>query len=113
MGSTLARAVSDHWGHLPAGPYKVLMRMAIRALDTSTDEAKPAAHYWRGWKDLSVALGRKAPAESDYSPEAITRRNTIKSEIKRHTNTLVRMGAVQRAVDNPGRGTRQVWKLTL
>jgi hypothetical protein len=113
MGSQLAKAVSDDWGHLPAGPYKLLMRMALFALDTSTDPEKPAAHYWRGWKHLCEGLGRKLPPDDDYTPEAVTRRTTIKAEVKRHTTTLVRLGAVTRAVDNPGRGTRQVWKLTL
>lgn len=113
MGSQLARQVSDHWGHLPAGPYKLLMRMALAALDTSTDPAKPPAHYWKGWRDLSVALGRKAPDDDEMTPEANTRRRTIQDEVRRHTNTLVTKGAVARAVDNPGRGTRQVWRLTL
>ena len=112
MGNKLVRSVSDNWGHLPAGPYKLLVRMATYALDTSPDPAKPAGHYWRGWEHLGAALGRKVP-EDDGTPEADRRRNTIKNEVKRHTNTLVRLGAVQRAVDNPGRGTRQVWKLTL
>ena len=113
MGNQLVRVVSDNWGHLPAGPYKLLIRMAAFALDTSTDPAKPAGHYWRGWAHLAEGLGRKPPDDDDDTPEAATRRRTIKSEVKRHTNTLVRLGAVQRAVDNPGRGTRQVWKLTL
>lgn len=113
MGTNAVRAVSDHWGHLAPGPYKLLVRMAAYSLDTSSDPAKPPLHYWMGWKHLSEGLGRKPPDDDDNSPEAITRRNTIKSEVKRHTNTLVRLGAVQRAVDNPGRGTRQVWKLTL
>lgn len=113
MGSQLVRSVSDNWGHLPAGPYKLLVRMAAYALDTSSDPQKPPGHYWRGWRDLAVALGRKPPEDDDDTPEAVTRRNTIKSEVKRHTNTLIAKGAVRRAVDNPGRGTRQVWKLTL
>lgn len=113
MGSQLARQVSDDWGHLAAGPYKLLMRMALSALDTSSDPEKPAAHYWKGWADLAKALGRKPPEDGDNTPEAVTRRRTIRSEVKRNTNTLVRLGAVQRVVDNPGRGTRQVWKLTL
>lgn len=113
MGVRLAREVSDHWGHLAAGPYKLLMRMALGALDTSTDPARPEGTYWKGWVDLAVALGRKLPDVDDLSDEADTRRRTIKSEVKRHTNTLVTKGAVHRAVDNPGRDTRQVWKLTL
>lgn len=87
--------------------------MAAYALDSSTDPQKPAAHYWKGWADLSIGLGRKPPADDDETPEAEVRRKTIKDEIRRHTNELVRLGAVQRAVDNPGKGTRQVWKLTL
>jgi hypothetical protein len=87
--------------------------MAAYSLDTSTDPAKPAGHYWRGWAHLAEGLGRKPPADDDNSPEAVRERKWIKDEVRRHTNTLVRKGAVQRAVDNPGRGTRQVWKLTL
>jgi hypothetical protein len=112
MGNQLVRAVSDHWGHLPAGPYKLLVRMASYSLDTSTDPAKPPAHYWRGWPHLAEALGRKVP-EDDGTPESTRRRETLKREVRKHTNELVRLGAVQRAVENPGRGTRQVWKLTL
>lgn len=111
MGSTLARVVSDNWGHLPAGPYKVLMRMAIRSLDTPNGD-KPAAHYWHGWTDLAAALNRKLPDPEDMSPEAARKRKTIRDEISRHCTTLDRLGAVERLVDSPGRGTRQVWKLT-
>lgn len=113
MGNQLVRAVSDHWGHLPAGPYKLLVRMATYALDTSTDPAKPPAHYWRGWAHLSEGLGRKPPADGDDTPAAARDRKWMKDEVRRYTNTLVRLGAVERAVDNPGKGTRQVWKLTL
>lgn len=113
MGSQLARDVSEHWGHLAAGPYKLLMRMALYSLDTSTSPDKPAGHYWMGWKHLAIALGRKPPDDDDDTPEAATKRRTMRDEVKRHTNTLVRLGAVSRVVDNPGRRTRQVWKLQL
>ena len=113
MGARLVGEVSDHWGHLPAGPYKILCRMALKALDSPGRDGQPAGTYWRGWEDLAVALGRKVPEYDDGSPEAERKRLNIKSEVKRHTTALVRLGAVQRAVDKPGRGTRQVWKLTL
>lgn len=113
MGLRLVREVSDHWGHLPAGPFKVLMRMAAYSLDSSNDPEKPPEHYWRGWQDLAESLGRTLPDRDDKSPEAQRRKATVKSEIKRHTAVLVAAGAVKRAVDNPGAGTRQVWKLTL
>ena len=113
MGSQLVREVSEHWGHLPAGPYKLLVRMAVYSLDSSTDPQKPAGHYWRGWAHLAIALGRKPPEDSDQRPTAIADRKWMKDEVRRHTNVLVDKGAVVRAVDNPGKGTRQVWKLTL
>lgn len=113
MGARLVREVSDHWGHLAAGPYKLLTRMALLALDQTGKDGQPAATYWRGWVDLATALGRKVPDDDDGSEEAERRRLNIKSEVKRHTTALVKLGAVERAVDNPGRGTRQVWKLTL
>lgn len=113
MGARLVGEVSDHWGHLPAGPYKILIRMAVAALDTTGKDGQPPRVYWKGWADLAVGLGRKVPDDDDGSPEAEQRRLSIKSEVRRHTATLVRLGAVERAVDNPGRGMRQVWKLKL
>ena len=113
MGARLVGEVSDHWGHLPAGPYKILIRMAVAALDTPGKDGRPARVYWKGWADLAVGLGRKVPDQDDDSPEAARRVSTIKDEVRRHTNTLVKLGAVERAVDNPGKGTRQVWRLTL
>lgn len=113
MGVRLAREVSDHWGHLPGGTFKVLMRMALYSIDSSTDPSRPAELYWRGWQDLSEALGRKLPDPEDRSEEAIRKRVNLKAEVKRHTGVLVKLGAVERAVDKPGAGTRQVWKLTL
>lgn len=113
MGARLVREVSDHWGHLAAGPYKLLNRMALLALDSEGKDGRQPGVYWRGWADLAVALGRKVPDDNDGSPEAEKRRQSIKSEVRRHTAALVRLGAVERAVENPGRGMRQVWKLTL
>lgn len=113
MGARLVGEVSDHWGHLPAGPYKLLVRMAVSALDTPGKDGRPARVYWKGWADLAIALGRKPPAEDDDSPEAVRQKKWMKEEVRRHTSDLIKMGAVERAVDNPGRGTRQVWKLTL
>lgn len=113
VGNQLVRVVSESWGHLPAGPYKLLVRMAAYSLDSSTDPAKPAGHYWKGWQDLAIALGRKPPERDDRSPEAVRRTRTIKAEVKTHTGTLVRLGAVERVVDNPGAGVRQVWRLTV
>lgn len=113
MGSRLVREVSDHWGHLAGAPYKVLLRMALSALDSPGKDGRPAEVYWKGWADLAIGLGRKPPDEMDASPEAERQRKWMKDEVRRATSALVRAGAVQRAVDNPGRGTRQVWKLTL
>jgi hypothetical protein len=112
VGSGLARAVSDNWGHLPAGPYKLLMRMALIALDKPSKKGEQPFHYYKGWTDLAEALGRKVPDQEDMSEEAARKRKTIKDEVRRYTNVLVDLGAVHRLVDNPGSGTQQAWFVT-
>lgn len=101
--------MSDNWGHLPAGPYKLLMRMALRALDTTSKKGEPSNRYYGGWTDLSIALARELPDPDDESPEAARRRKTIRDEVRRYTTALVDAGAVKRLVENPGQDTRQSW----
>lgn len=112
MGVDLVGAVSAHWGHLPAGPYKVLVRMALVALDKPNGKGEEAGVYWRGWQDLAVALGREVPYLGTDAVELARRRKTIRNEVMRHTTHLRKAGAIAPLVDNPGHRTRQVWKVT-
>ena len=112
MGVELAGLVSAKWGHLPAGPFKLLVRMAITSLDKPNSKGQPASVYWGGWIDLAIALGRDTPDE-DGTPEIARRRKIIRDEVIRHTTALTKAGAIKPAVDNPVRGTRQTWILTI
>lgn len=116
MGVELVGIVSAKYGHLPAGPFKLLVRMAVVALDRPNKIGQPARVYYKGWEDLALALGRDVPpmlALVENAPEIARIRNNVKSEVMRHTRTLVNEGAVQKAVDNPRTRHRQVWVLTL
>lgn len=112
MGVDLVGAVSAQWGHLPAGPYKVLVRMALVALDKPNTKGDDAGVYWRGWQDLAVALGRDVPYLGTDAVELARRRKVIRNEVIRHTTYLRKVGAIEQLVDNPGHRTRQVWKVT-
>lgn len=112
MGVELAGLVSAKWGHLPAGPFKVLIRMAVTSLDKPNAKGQPAGVYWGGWADLALALGRDIP-DDDGTPEIARRRKHIRDEVIRHTTALTKAGAIKPAVDNPLRGTKQTWILTL
>lgn len=112
MGVELVGAVSARWGHLPAGPYKVLVRMALVALDKPNNKGDEAGLYWRGWQDLAIALGREVPYIGADALELARRRKVIRNEVIRHTTFLRKAGAIEQSVDNPGHRTRQVWKVT-
>lgn len=112
MGVEMAGLVSAKWGHLPAGPFKLLVRMAITCLDKPNAKGQPAGIYWGGWADLALALGRDIP-DDDGTPETARRRKNIRDEVIRHTTALTKAGAIKPAVENPGRKVSQTWKLTL
>lgn len=116
MGIELAGIVSAKYGHIPAGPYKILMRMAITALDKPNAKGQPPRLYWGGWEDLAIALGRDVPpplATIEKHHETTRRRKVIRNEVIRYTTYLTTIGAVEKAVDNPRVGYQQEWKLTL
>lgn len=112
MGVELVGLVSAKWGHLPAGPFKLLVRMAVTALDKPNAKGQPGAVYWGGWVDLALALNRDIP-DDDGTEETMRRRKHIRDEVIRHTSALTRAGAIKPAVENPGRNVKQTWKLTL
>lgn len=114
MGAELVGLVSTKWAHLRSvSQYKILIRMALTALDRPAGPEKPAGMYFGGWEALALALGRDIPEADDYSDDAVIRRKCVRDEVIRHTSTLERLGAVKPLVDKPGRDQRQTWKLTL
>lgn len=98
MGAGNALLVSRHWPHLPANPYKILVRMALVILD---DTDKP--RWWGGDGPLLDALGRSDV--SDGSPEGERALETGDVLLRRAIRHLVREGALEYAV-RPVKGRR-------
>lgn len=114
MGAELVGLVSAKWsGVRSLSQYKILVRMALTALDQDGGPTKPAATYYAGWQPLALALGRELPEEDDYSEAATRRRKAIRDEVIRNTSALEKAGAIKATAGRAGQGNRQTWKLTL
>lgn len=110
MGYQIANAVSVQWAHLPERQFKVLMRMALMALDRPNDKGKPARIYHGGWEVLALALNRDVPDEDDPDPVARRRRARLCREVTEVTSALVTAGAVKPS-EQARRGHQQSWLL--
>lgn len=111
MGYRLANVVSVTWAHLPERQFKVLMRMALTALDTPSTKGQPAHVYFGGWEVMSLALARDVP-DDDGTPEATRIRRNLCSEVTKITGALVAAGAIKPS-ENARRGHQQSFLLTL
>lgn len=108
MGARLALAALDAAAvvGLDGNPTRVLVRMALSALD---DAAAPV--YFGGWEPLALALGRIVPPPSD-DPAAIRARRQAEEAVRLAMKPLVagRLVSVERR-GAPGRNAR--YSLTL
>jgi hypothetical protein len=111
MGIQLANVVSVSWAHLPERQFKILMRMALTALDSPNGKGQPARVYFGGWEALSLALARDVPDEDDPRDEAKRRRRRLCREVSEVTSALVTAGAIK-PQETARRGHQQTWKLT-
>lgn len=112
MGIRLANSVSVRWARLPERQFKVLIRMALMALDTPNSKGQPANVYFAGWEPLALALNREVPEDDRTSENARIRKNQC-AEIVGITTALVKAGALKQPVDRARQGHRQSWLLTL
>jgi hypothetical protein len=112
MGIQLANVVSVTWAHLPERQYKILMRMALTALDSPNERGQPPRVFWGGWEPLSLALARDVPDEDDPRDEAQKRRRRLCREVSEITSALVSAGAIK-PQEWARKGHQQTWKLTL
>lgn len=112
MGHQLASVVSVRWATLSERQFKVLMRMALQALDRPNAKGRPANVYFGGWEPLALALGRDLPDEDDPRDEAQRRRRRLCREVSNVTSELVALGAVK-PTEVARRGHQQSWSLTL
>jgi hypothetical protein len=113
MGAELAGIASTRYAHLPGGPYKVLIRMCLMALDKPNAKGDPDRTYFGGWEPLALALGRDLPNPTDDPEERAHRAHILANEVGRCCRRLRHEGAIKPLMDNPRNRERQIWKLTL
>lgn len=102
MGAQLVSLALTRWApHTPDRAFRVLIRMALTALDEGTVQV-PAGLYFGG-RDLLLSCLR---AERKGSRESVLR------ALSRAIDDLVKLGAVER-VNKAYAGVNQVYKLTL
>lgn len=100
MGANLVTQVLAHWTHLSDRAFRVLVRMAVTALDRPTLEA-PANTYFAGRELLAMSLrGDGGSEKSRYRTVA------------RVVAELVEAGAIVR-IDGGRTGHNAVYRLTL
>jgi hypothetical protein len=100
MGAHLANKVLAHWTHVSDRAFRVLIRMALTALDKPKDD-KPASIYFGGRELLAMTL--RTDKGSDRSRYRV---------VARVLAELVEAGAVERA-DSGRQGHNAVYRLTL
>ncbi|MFI5883410.1 hypothetical protein [Streptomyces sp. NPDC051554] len=112
MGAQLVALVLLKWKHLNDTAFRILVRMALTALDHEKDD-NPAHLYFGGHELLAMALRRSFP-EGD-SEQARKARQNILRDVRRSVKELTEQGAIE--VVDTGRVVRQgeakTYRLTL
>ena len=93
MGAALVGEVLARWTHLPDRQFRVLLRMALTALDQPNGD-KPARLYFGGHVVLAMTLRSPYPEGDDE--EAERARATIHRRVREAVAGLIEAGAIQR-----------------
>lgn len=112
MGAQLVGLVLSKWTHLNDTDFRILLRMALTALDEES-EGRPAHLYFGGHEFLASALRRPFPAGD--SEQARKGRQNVLRDVRRSVKGLVDQGAIE--VVDTGKAVRQgvakTYRLTL
>ncbi|KUO21467.1 hypothetical protein AQJ91_09025 [Streptomyces dysideae] len=112
MGAQLVALVFARWTHLNDTDFRILMRMALTALDQERDGAPPHL-YFGGHRLLAESLRRPFP-QGDSEQARKARQNILK-DVQRSVKRIAAEGALE--VVDTGRVVRQgearTYKLTL
>lgn len=100
MGATLVGLALAHWTHVSDRAFRVLIRMALTALDEPKGD-RPAATYFAGRELLATALRSEKASER-------SRNRTVALVVAE----LLEVGAIERA-DSGRTGHNAVYRLTL
>ncbi|HXM54563.1 MAG TPA: hypothetical protein VOB72_04175 [Candidatus Dormibacteraeota bacterium] len=99
MGANLVAQVLTHWTHVSDRAFRVLVRMAVTALDKPKDGA-PAAVYFAGRELLAMSLRGGGTEQSRFRI------------VSRVVAELIEVGAIERT-DSGRTGHHAVYRLTL
>lgn len=99
MGANLVTQVLAHWTHVSDRAFRVLVRMAVTALDNPTPK-QPAAIYRAGRELLAMSLRSEGSAETRYRA------------VKRAVAELTEAGAIEHLATGWA-GQNAVYRLTL
>ncbi|GMA24680.1 hypothetical protein GCM10025864_24390 [Luteimicrobium album] len=100
MGNQNVRLVYGTWGDLPHLPFRVLVYMALLALDEASDK-KPARRCWASREQLAVSV--LPPPDSRREGDV----ETAKRSVKRAITKLVEVGALVRVQRGGYAGTAE------
>lgn len=112
VGVGLAKVVAARHGGLDGNSYKVLIYMALVALDQPNGKGQPAGLYFGGWEPLALALGWELPADDDKSPEANRRRRKLRNYVVTALGKLRERGLIE-PQERARTGVRQRYRLNL
>lgn len=112
MGRANAVAVLYHWRGLGHGPMRLLVHMALSALDRESTDGTPPRLYWAPWEVQARALGLEPPPEAATDTYSVERRASVARIARHHRAALVQVGAISMAkAPAPGRPT--MWEIHL
>lgn len=109
MGAQLVAAVLANWTHVSDIEFRILVRMALTALDHPKGD-KPAALYFGGRDALALALRRPFPTGDDEASEKA--RQNIYRDVRRAVTSLIKQGAIE-CVGEARAGRRAEYRLLL
>ncbi|MEU4578951.1 hypothetical protein [Nonomuraea sp. NPDC023979] len=109
MGAQLVAAVLANWTHVSDVEFRILVRMALTALDHPKGD-RPAALYFGGHEALALALRRPFPTGDDEASEKA--RQNILRDVRRAVTSLIKQGAIE-SVGGGRAGRRAEYRLLL
>jgi hypothetical protein len=109
MGAQLVAQVLVYWTDLSDRAFRVLVRMALTALDNDGADGRPAGRYFGGRELLMMSL--RAPyVAPDTDPKA---HHSLVVQLDRAVKELKKAGAIEPLVEHPRIGRQQVYQLAL
>lgn len=109
MGAQLVAAVLANWTHVSDIEFRILVRMALTALDHPKGD-KPASLYFGGHEALALALRRPFPTGDDEASEKA--RSNILRDVRRAIASLIKQGAIE-SIGGGRAGRRSEYRLLL